>query len=356
MTRNLSSYALKASIVILVLVLHGATVWAMMSIQTPARPEITPVIQPIQIELITLDTSNKALSTDTQLVTPKPKKVEAVEPQSTLKSAAPKPPEVKSVQTLTQKEPTQKISSIEPTVSESKDTRQTVASDVKDSKPNTSQESSVISAQKLSTHESRTITRATTQTDDSEFDLAAMIRAINAQYKREQAKQRKSLAKQADRKLRQQEEWRLQAENETITKMLALAAEQAENQQADIDTSASKNDENTSFTADFGSWRDERKPITSMPTLVWQSVDRDLGDVFIVLLELQVDKEGSITEVQILETSGSPIIDAIATTQVRSGQLNPIQNGGIEVDAVVPMSLIYERPTFRNKQLQASGD
>ncbi|WP_435980403.1 hypothetical protein [Psychrobacter sp. DM4] len=346
MTRNLSAHSLKASIVILVLVLHGATVWAMMSIETPTRAEIIPVTKPIQIELITLEAATKSVNTDSKLVTPIPENVKVAEPQSTPKSVAPKPAVLpaKDKPVLAVKESNKSLQIADSKIEETQDNISSTDT------PNTesSQERTSSALQSATITESRTSSSDATQTEDSEFDLAAMIRAINAQHKREQAEQRRSLARQTDRKLKQQEEWRLQAENETITKMLALAAEQAAQQQEDmdkVDKSVTKSDEITPFIADYGSWQDEREPITSLSSVVWRSIDRDLGDVFIVLLELHVTKEGDITEVQILETSGSPIIDAISTTQVRGGQLNPIQQQGIKVDAIVPMSLIYERPS-----------
>lgn len=184
-----------------------------------------------------------------------------------------------------------------------------------------------------------------------------MIRAVTAQFNRDQAIQQHALGKQTNRKLAEQEQWRIQAANEEIANMLKLAATQAEKQiadqvaideQADKNNKANKSDEIVPFLADYGSWLDKHEPTTSVPLFMWRSIATELGDVFIVMLELHVNKEGYITEVQVLEKSGSPIIDAIATTQVRAGQLNPLQQNGKAVDAIVPMSLVYERPAFRN--------
>ena len=173
-----------------------------------------------------------------------------------------------------------------------------------------------------------------------------MIRAVTAQFNREQAIQKRQAKKQASKEQVEKDRWQAQAASEAIEKMLALAADQAEKQngdQAELDNEMDNTVE-TVFKADYGSWQEEGEPTTSVPSLVWRSVNTSLGDVFIVMLELHVNKEGAITEVQLLESSGSPIIDAIATTQVRAGQLNPLKNDGNVVDAIVPMSLVYERP------------
>ena len=42
--------------------------------------------------------------------------------------------------------------------------------------------------------------------------------------------------------------------------------------------------------------------------------------------------------------SARRIIDAIATTQVRAGQVIPITQNEKAIEAIVPMSLVYERP------------
>ena len=171
-----------------------------------------------------------------------------------------------------------------------------------------------------------------------------MIRSVTEQYNRDQARQRQSAIRQANRKKDEQAKWQEQAANEAVSNMLALAAAQAQaqanNQNADDDTV----EKESVFVAEYGSWREGNEPNTSIPALAWRSIDRELGDVFIVMLELHIDTEGHITEVQVLESSGSPIIDAIATTQVRAGQVTPITQNEKAIEAIVPMSLVYERP------------
>ena len=77
---------------------------------------------------------------------------------------------------------------------------------------------------------------------------------------------------------------------------------------------------------------------------MWQNSKAHSGELLIVVLELHVDKVGYITEVQLLESSGDALIDTVATTQVRSGQLEPLQVNGEAVEAIVPKSVVYIRP------------
>ncbi|WP_413190426.1 energy transducer TonB [Psychrobacter sp. AT9] len=336
---------LNAWVTIFVVALHGATVWAMMSIDTPKPPEIKNKPETIQLELITLASPP----------TNRPSKEHQSRPVSEKKPVS----ETQPIKPLEKVVASAQMSSAATLKAETKEAPipSTTNTDVAKKPPNLERnpENSLenpSSASPLTTVESRKISNVS---DDTEQDLSAMIRAVTAQFNRDQARQKRALGKQTNRKLAEQEQWHIQAANEAIANMLKLAAAQAEKQvtdQAAIDEKADKNnevnksDDTGPFLADYGSWLDKHEPTTSLPLLIWRSVDTELGDVFIVMLELHVNKEGYITEVQLLEPSGSPIIDAMATTQVRTGQLNPLQKDGKTVDAIVPMSLVYERPTF----------
>lgn len=338
---------INAWVTVLVVALHGATVWAMISMDIPDPPNVITKPKTIQIELIT----SKSLSADTSSTESQSKPVSQNPPISQTQTIKPLEEAKTSVQTIsatTSKadEPLKAKTKESPTNLKSK-----VESNVEKPFDNLS------SIPPLTIVESRKITSVSNKTDDTEQDLSAMIRAVTAQFNRDQAIQKRALGKQTNRKLAEQEQWRIQAANQEIANMLKLAATQAEKQIADqaaIDENADKNnkikkgDEIAPFLADYGSWLDKHEPTTSVPLFMWRSIDTDLGDVFIVVLELHVNKEGYITKVQVLEPSGSPIIDAMATTQVRAGQLNPLQQNGKVVDAIVPMSLVYERPAFKN--------
>ena len=341
---------LNAWVTIFVVALHGATVWAMISIDTPKPPEIKNKPETIQLELITLASP----PTNRPSTEPQSKPVSEKQPVSETQPIKPLEKVVASAQT----------SSAATLKTETKEAPipSTANTDVAKKPPNLESNPEKFlenpsSASPLTTVESRKISNVSNESDDTEQDLSAMIRAVTAQFNRDQARQKRALGKQTNRKLAEQEQWRIQAANEAIANMLKLAAAQAEKQvtdQAAIDEKADKNskvnksDETAPFLADYGSWLDKHEPTTSLPLLIWRSIDTELGDVFIVMLELHVNKEGYITGVQLLEPSGSPIIDAMATTQVRTGQLNPLQKDGKTVDAIMPMSLVYERPTFNN--------
>ncbi|MBI0425165.1 energy transducer TonB [Psychrobacter sp. NG27] len=355
-------------VTIAVVILHGMTVWAMMSVDSsrPSEPANTP--KAIQIELIkeaTLSTksSTENPSAEPQANTALPKTVltkTEITKTGTLKQQTDKPIQDKPIQDEPiQDEPIQdseRTKSPETlAVSEPIKRRKTKVekkplpdktslnkTSSKDKEPKTDATSSI---QSLTTVESRKIVRLSNDNSETDDDLSAMIRAVTAQFNREQAIQKRSAKNQAGRKEAEREQWRVQAANEAIANMLALAADQAAQQDSDQSELNNQTDKNKAilFAADDGRWIEGSEPTTGVPSLVWRNVSTGLGDVFIVMLELHVNKEGYVTEVQVLESSGSPIIDAIATTQVRAGQLNPLKDNGIVVDAIVPMSLVYER-------------
>lgn len=344
---------INAWVTVLVVALHGATVWAMMSMEIPDPPNTMTKPKTIQIELIT----SKSLSTDTPRTDSQSKPVSQNPPIPQRLSIEP----LEEVRTSTQLIAATTSKADEPLTIKIKKDPVSLKTDATLAKKHPNLESTVekplenpSSASPLTIVESRITTNASNKADDTEQDLSAMIRAVTAQFNRDQARQQRALGIQTNRKLAEQEQWRIQAANEAIADMLELAAAQAEKQVADqVDTDenadksnkTNKSDETAPFLADYGSWLDKHEPITGLPLLMWRSIATGLGDVFIVMLELHVNEEGYITEVQLLEPSGSPIIDAMATTQVRAGQLNPLQQNGKAVDAIVPMSLVYERPS-----------
>ncbi|WP_051354261.1 energy transducer TonB [Psychrobacter aquaticus] len=351
MMPNFFTRPLTTCVTMLVVVLHGIIAWAMVSIDKPitAVPKNKPSI--IHLELITLASTPAKIqsSTNNPPTVPQPKPL----------IKKPSQPNIQPTEPIKKAETTETVTvsdSVEPlkTVVEQKQTTPiTSTTSVKEDfeverKPvNPSSDQKLIIAESKNIVASKKTVNTSDAKEETEDDLSAMIRAVTAQFNREQAIQQRAARNQANRKLMEQEQWQAQAANEAVGKMLALAAAQAEQQttdQTDLDNKVNENDVDAPFLAEDGSWMDGQEPTTSVPSLVWRNINTRLGDVFIVMLELHVNKEGYITEVQLLESSGSPIIDAIATTQVRAGQLNPLKQNGIEVDAIVPMSLVYERP------------
>lgn len=339
MIPNLFTRLITTWVTIAVIILHGITVWAMISVDSPRPLETKITPKAIQLELITLPSSSKKTLSKNSQSQPLPSKAlisdkTLVKPIEEIELAPVMEPSVVS-NPVNPVNPQEKA----PVAAENK----TLPKTSTNTKPTINAASSV---QNLTIAESRKVARSSDNSNENEDDLSAMIRAVTAQFNREQAIQKRQATKQASKEQVEKDRWQAQAASEAIEKMLALAADQAEKQnsdQAELDNEMDNTVE-TVFKADYGSWQEGEEPTTSIPSLVWRSVNTSLGDVFIVMLELHINKEGVITEVQLLESSGSPIIDAIATTQVRAGQLNPLKNDGNVVDAIVPMSLVYERP------------
>ena len=330
-------------IAILVIVLHGVTVWAMVSMDSPERPMINaPEPKTIQLELITLS----ALSNEKPDVRPKLKSVS--QPQKSL-------PPVQEVTEQTENIKLTKSAKLAPVLeSEPKakpiepKPKAELSNSVEDSviateEPQLNQETKDSSSeQKLVITESRKTSNAT---DEAESDLSAMILAVTKQFNREQAMQQQSVQSQSNRKRIEQDKLQLQAVNDAVAKV--LAADQANEKNPEQPALEDKIDESSEvvpFLEEQANWLDEYQPNTSLPLLVWRNTTARSGDIFNVLLELYVDKNGHITEVQLLQSSGNVIIDAVAMIQIREGQFNPFQKNGVPVNATVPMQLSYEMP------------
>lgn len=330
-------------IAILVIVLHGVTVWAMVSINSPERPMINaPEPKTIQVELITLS----ALSNEKPAIKPKFKSVS--QPQKPL-------PTVKKVTEQTENvKPTKSDKPAPIFESESKakpiepKPKAELSNPVGDSviateEPKLNQETKdSLSEQKLVTTESRKISNAT---DEAESDLSAMILVVTKQFNREQAIQQQAVQSQSNRKRIEQDKLQLQAVNDAVAKVLAVdQASEKQPEQLASDDKIDESGEVVPFLEEQATWLDDYEPNTSLPLLVWRHTTARSGDIFNVLLELHVDKNGHITEVQLLQSSGNVIIDAVAMIQIREGQLNPFQKNGVPVNVTVPMQLIYEMP------------
>lgn len=330
---------------IFVLVLHGVTIWAVASMKSPERPQIN-TSEPTVIEL-ELVTSTPALPTA------KPQSASQPNPQlkkksaETIKLAAPVPDLVKPLEPVQPSRPESKGEQSDPIKEEpklekeaklEKETKVTVLEPdkaIKEPEEMTEEQNLValvqamtgefdsepvnIMEQELITKESKKTVQAMFEKD---IDLDAIIRAVTAKYNRDQARQRQE-AKKRDEQDRQQ------AQDSRSDK---------KQKQANVSNQPVK------FATEQASWLLEHEPNTSLPLPVWRETTARSGDVFTVLLELHVDKNGYVTEVRLLQSSGNQIIDAVATVQVRAGQLNPFKQDGIPVDGIVPMSLRYERP------------
>ena len=362
------SGSISAGITIFVIVLHGLTVWAMISMDNPEIPDIKPAKpQAIQLELVTLPTSATSapekIRAENTLTKPNPapqilpqlEKKSAELPETKLLEAKPvkSVPEptfskaLDSVKTLNpepKKQPSDPINKqsnpektkikkqTQPPVLVQKNTtresqemtkemaeEQDILALVQAMTEQVSPESTNISTQGLVIKEMRKTVRIKAE---EEIDIASLIRSVTAQFNRDQARQWQEGRKRARRELLQAQA----GKSNEKRKQLNL------------------NDEVVDFSEEQASWLDQKKPDTDLPSAIWREVTSQLGDIFTVLLELHVDKSGYITDVQLLESSGNKIVDIAAMTQVRAGQLKPFQQNERPVNGIVPMSLIYERP------------
>lgn len=341
---------ISAWVTILVIALHSLAAWAVISIDSPERPELKGnEPEPIQLELVTLVTLPPEKPRIEPKVEPKAEPQLRTEPEQ--QAAEPieksKPASVLEPVSEPKSEPQPKLQSekkaAEP-VEKAKSAPVLEALKQPESEPKEQQSDPIeketkpeeetktpVPVQKLIIEELVKITKTTT---GEEIDLDAMIRAVREQYNRDQAGQQQEARKQANRERAEQDRLQAQAEKQKAGKA----------EQENLDKEADASNEPVNFSEEQASWLHEHGPNTSLPSEVWRNTDAKSGEVFIVLLELQVDKEGYITEVQLLESSGDQLIDAVAMVQVRAGQLKPLQQNGLPVNGIVPMSLSYERP------------
>ena len=367
---RLSGY-ISAWITIFVIILHGLTVWAVISMDNPEILEAKAAKpQAIQLELVTLPKSSAAATEERRAenILTNSNSVPQRLPQSEKKSAElsdTKQVEAKPVNAVSEPTFSKPLNSIKPLSSEPKEqTSDPIKNQSNPEKTKITKETQLpVLVQKNTTKESEEIAKKMTEEEqdlvalvqamteqvspestdmstqglviketrktvkikvkaEEEIDIASLIRSVTAQFNRDQARQWQEGRKRAGRELLQAQA----GKSNEKRKQLNL------------------NDEAVDFLEDQASWLDQKKPETDLPSAIWREVTSQSGDIFTVLLELHVDKNGYITDVQLLESSGNKIVDIAAMTQVRAGRLKPFQQNERPVNGIVPMSLIYERP------------
>lgn len=363
------SGSISAWITIFVIILHGLTVWAVISMDSPEILEAKAAKpQAIQLELVTLPKSSAAATEERRAenILTKSNSVPQRLPQSEKKSAElsdTKQVEAKSVNAVSEPTFSKPLNSIKPLSSEpKKQTSDPIKNQSNPEKTKITKETQLpVLVQKNTTKESEEIAKKMTEEEqdlvalvqamteqvspestdmstqglvvketrktvrikaEEEIDIASLIRSVTAQFNRDQARQWQEGRKRAGQELLQTQA----GKSNEKRKQLNL------------------NDEAVDFLEEQASWLDQKKPETDLPSAIWREVTSQSGDIFTVLLELHVDKNGYITDVQLLESSDNKIIDIAAMTQVRAGQLKPFQQNERPVNGIVPMSLIYERP------------
>lgn len=363
------SGSISAWITIFVIILHGLTVWAVISMDSPEILEAKAAKpQAIQLELVTLPKSSAAATEERRAenILTKSNSVPQRLPQSEKKSAElsdTKQVEAKSVNAVSEPTFSKPLNSIKPLSSEpKKQPSDPIKNQSNPEKTKITKETQLpVLVQKNTTKESEEIAKKMTEEEqdlvalvqamteqvspestdmstqglviketrktvrikaEEEIDIASLIRSVTAQFNRDQARQWQEGRKRAGQELLQAQA----GKSNEKRKQLNL------------------NDEAVDFLEEQASWLDQKKPDTDLPSAIWREVTSQSGDIFTVLLELHVDKSGYITDVQLLESSGNKIVDIAAMTQVRAGQLKPFQQNERPVNGIVPMSLIYERP------------
>ena len=363
------SGSISAWITIFVIILHGLTVWAVISMDSPEILEAKAAKpQAIQLELVTLPKSSAAATAERRAenILTKSNSVPQRLPQSEKKSAElsdTKQVKAKSVNAVSEPTFSKPLNSIKPLSSEPKEqTSDPIKNQSNPEKTKITKETQLpVLVQKNTTKESEEIAKEIAEEEqdlvalvqamteqvspestdmstqglviketrktvkikvEEEIDIASLIRSVTAQFNRDQARQWQEGRKRAGQELLQTQA----GKSNEKRKQLNL------------------NDEPVNFLEEQASWLDQKKPETDLPSAIWREVTSQSGDIFTVLLELHVDKSGYITDVQLLESSGNKIVDIAAMTQVRAGQLKPFQQNERPVNGIVPMSLIYERP------------
>ena len=89
------------------------------------------------------------------------------------------------------------------------------------------------------------------------------------------------------------------------------------------------------------SWRNKPRP--EFPQRALRNARP--GDSFTVTLRMEVDKQGSITNVSIASSSGNSIIDNDAVTTFKRGRFNPFMENGVAVVGIVTLPVTYEVPS-----------
>lgn len=383
MISDSSSRLFNAWVTILVIALHGITMWAVFSINSQALPvNEMKTTQIIELELVDAETlSGTESGTEFSIESMSQNRSEV---SSTLKA------DVKSKNDGQIKEGTSidevseqadELETPHQSVTDKNITDQTPIDDINDQNVDNSEEEN--SQNNENFNENSTSSETENQADNTntanetssnterltnsspgddlanglasedealEDDLSAMIRAVTRQYNREQAIQRRAAQSQPFWRQVQQDPEEMRAADQVINDLLSLATKQAvaqeerRSQQGLMDKGSVQKRKPVAFSIEQGVWAEDYEPVTSLPLQIWYRIPAAAGQQFEVLLELHVNTKGVITEVQLLESSGNPIIDATATTQVRSGQLEPLRVDGEAVEAIIPVSLVYTSP------------
>jgi len=170
------------------------------------------------------------------------------------------------------------------------------------------------------------------QTKSQEADASAQANALAADN------ERKMLAVQTE-KAAQQAHAEALREAKTAQDTARAKAEAANDRAAEKAAAIASNTP-VNFNASNANWASS--PNFSFPARAKRGTKS--GDVFKVVLVLQVNKQGGIDSVGLAQSSGSAILDREAQQQVRSGKFRPFMKNGIPVVGNVTLPIKYAVP------------
>ncbi len=312
---NMPSVKLTSTVMGCVVALHLLTAIVLVMVKTPVitiKPlEITP---PIEIQLV----SEVTTIAEPVMAVAEVEPIKAPKPQSVSVPEA-KPEPKKAVQPVVRKEKPKPQVDTKPATATTK---------IVESKP--------IIKQSIQSQESDALAQASALAADNERKiLAAQTEKANQQT---HAKAMREAQAAADTKAKADRE--AQAVSDAKAAQAARAkAEAATREKANQQAAAASNTP-VNFTATNANWASA--PSFSFPARARRGARS--GETFRVVLVLQVNKQGSIDNVSLAQSSGNAALDRDAQQQVLSGKFKPFTKNGVPVVGNVTLPISYAAP------------
>ncbi|WP_296405968.1 TonB family protein [Psychrobacter sp.] len=161
-------------------------------------------------------------------------------------------------------------------------------------------------------------------------ELAAKQKAVLDRAAAERAAQEKAVAERAAQEKAAQE----QASKERVAQQKAAADKAAAVQAAKV---AADSNTPQRFSASDARW--QRKPKYLFPDQVRRTTQ---SQTYTVSLDLIVDKQGNVTSVSIVTSSGNNTIDKAAVYDIRRGKFHPFIKNGMPVIGIVTLPVNYK--------------
>ena len=312
---NMPSVKLTSTVMGCVVALHLLTAIVLVMVKTPVitiKPlEITP---PIEIQLV----SEVTTIAEPVMAVAEVEPIKAPKPQS-VSVAEEKPEPKKAVQPVVKKETAKPKVGTKPTT-----TINTTTKIVKD-KP--------VIKQPIRSQESDAAAQESALAADNERKILA-AQAEKATQQAHAKAMRESQAV-ADAKAKADREAQAESDAKAAREAAQAAAREKANQQA-----AAASNTPVNFTATNANWASA--PNFSFPARARRGARS--GETFRVVLVLQVNKQGSIDNVSLAQSSGNAALDRDAQQQVLSGKFKPFTKNGVPVVGNVTLPISYAAP------------